>query len=588
MHVSTSKAFLLLLPLWFSAAVGQNFKQEDLDFADAEEDPATGQLCITRRYCLANTDALASRLPPQPCVKQFSPGCNCDVDGDCTAGNNATDTPYCADCVCSAFPQGCDCFGVADCDYEGYCVDCVCSPFAPGCNCEGDHDCDGGYCVDCTCSAFAAGCNCNADQDCPDNGYCVDCTCSAYPEGCNCNTLTDCPSGDFCVDCQCSPFAPGCNCDRDADCPNGGYCVDCTCSNYPAGCNCNSQSDCPSGDFCVDCQCSPYPPGCDCNTNGDCPNGGYCVDCNCNSFPKGCSCNVDSDCPTGDFCVDCNCSDYPAGCNCNTANDCGPGESCNDCKCSKFPPGCDCNVDGDCPDDGYCVDCKCSKYPAGCTCMEDSECGGGTNKCVNCNCMDCPVSTVVSNKVINPPLTFVVDTTKSVKPDKYSIFNLTQKVVQKIQDTDANIPSYLLVTFNDHGPDFRKNVQIGRETQDVLQFKQEIVSLIFESYDGGRDSKERLMQGLLGAVSSSPEKSLICVFTDNGSKDLKLKNEIIRTKQQKQITIYIVLTPIFEGFPNDPSLDTYAEVADQVFFISEVGAETFLTSVEEFEVSNCL
>ena len=158
------------------------------------------------------------------------------------------------------------------------------------------------------------------------------------------------------------------------------------------------------------------------------------------------------------------------------------------------------------------------------------------------------MSTFASNTVINPPLTFVVDTTKSVKPDKYSIFNLTQMVVGKIQETDANIPSYLLVTFNDHGPDFNKNVRIGRETQDVIQFKQDIISLRFESYDGGRDSKERLMQGLLGALNATPEKSLVVVFTDNGSKDLKLKGEIKRLKQQRLCTVYIVLTPIFEGF----------------------------------------
>ncbi len=42
-------------------------------------------------------------------------------------------------------------------------------------------------------------------------------------------------------------------------------------------------------------------------------------------------------------------------------------------------------------------------------------------------------------------MTFVVDTTKSVRPDKYSIFNLTQKVVERIVETKANIPSYLLV-----------------------------------------------------------------------------------------------------------------------------------------------
>jgi hypothetical protein len=42
-------------------------------------------------------------------------------------------------------------------------------------------------------------------------------------------------------------------------------------------------------------------------------------------------------------------------------------------------------------------------------------------------------------------LTFLVDTTRSVKPDKDSIFNLTQRVVSKIETGNVNIPNYLLV-----------------------------------------------------------------------------------------------------------------------------------------------
>ena len=53
------------------------------------------------------------------------------------------------------------------------------------------------------------------------------------------------------------------------------------------------------------------------------------------------------------------------------------------------------------------------------------------------------------------------------------------------------------------------------------------MALKFESFDGGRDSKERLLQGLLVAATRSPEKSLIVIFTDNGTKDLKLKDEIL-------------------------------------------------------------
>ena len=54
--------------------------------------------------------------------------------------------------------------------------------------------------------------------------------------------------------------------------------------------------------------------------------------------------------------------------------------------------------------------------------------------------MDCPLTAATSGVVINPPLTFVIDTTRSVKPDKDSIFNLTQRVVDRIQETNTNIP----------------------------------------------------------------------------------------------------------------------------------------------------
>ena len=46
--------------------------------------------------------------------------------------------------------------------------------------------------------------------------------------------------------------------------------------------------------------------------------------------------------------------------------------------------------------------------------------------------------------MLNPPLTFVIDTTKSVKPDKDSIFNLTKKVVDSIKIDSINIPRSVL------------------------------------------------------------------------------------------------------------------------------------------------
>ena len=89
------------------------------------------------------------------------------------------------------------------------------------------------------------------------------------------------------------------------------------------------------------------------------------------------------------------------------------------------------------------------------------------------------------------------------------------------------------------------------------------------------------------AVMESPERSLIVVFTDNGSKNLKLKTEVMRMKEEKDIEIFIVLTPIYEGRRKDKSLEVFNEVS-QVFQINEVGADMFLQTVEEFEEANCI
>merc|ERR1711988_1639802 len=175
----------------------------------------------------------------------------------------------------------------------------------------------------------------------------------------------------------------------------------------------------------------------------------------------------------------------------------------------------------------------CIPSDEGCNCLSDGDCqlnGGSTARCVSCKCMDCPLTAATSGVVINPPLTFVIDTTRSVKPDKDSIFNLTKRVTDRIMNDKINIPRFQLISFNDYGREINRNVRLEIDTDDVGAFARATSSLVFESFDGGRDSRERLTQGLLVALQNAPDKSLIVVFTDNGTKDLDLEKEIIRIK----------------------------------------------------------
>ena len=63
------------------------------------------------------------------------------------------------------------------------------------------------------------------------------------------------------------------------------------------------------------------------------------------------------------------------------------------------------------------------------------------------------------------------------------------------------------------------------------------------------------------ALQKSSPNSLVVVFTDNGTKDLKLEREIVRLRDTKKCEVYIVLTPQYEGYLNGKSLPAYGRMA---------------------------
>ena len=58
----------------------------------------------------------------------------------------------------------------------------------------------------------------------------------------------------------------------------------------------------------------------------------------------------------------------------------------------------------------------------------------------------------------------------------------------------------------------------------------------------------QLLQGLLVALQNASPKSLVVVFTDNGSKDLMLERDIVRLRKTKEIEVRIKILKK-ESFP---------------------------------------
>ena len=61
-------------------------QKSSLDFSQAVKDPETGALCVMQEVCIADLEALASQLPPGPCVQQDA-NCTCATDADCGGGS---------------------------------------------------------------------------------------------------------------------------------------------------------------------------------------------------------------------------------------------------------------------------------------------------------------------------------------------------------------------------------------------------------------------------------------------------------------------------------------------------------------------
>ena len=70
------------------------------------------------------------------------------------------------------------------------------------------------------------------------------------------------------------------------------------------------------------------------------------------------------------------------------------------------------------------------------------------------------------------------------------------------------------------------------------------------------------------ALQNASPRSLIVVFTDNGTKDLKLESEIVRLRDEKKCEVYIVLTPEYEGYLNGKSLPAYGRMGSVIFMHS--------------------
>ena len=186
---------------------------------------------------------------------------------------------------------------------------------------------------------------------------------------------------------------------------------------------------------------------------------------------------------------------------------------------------------------------------------------------------------------------------------------IAKGMVDIVNTRNMSIPAWVLATFNDY---YNKNIAdyvdditlntelrvVSNESSDVLSSMSTIV------YSRGFDNPERLLQGwrlsltvtidlpgLLVTMQSLPHNSIAIAVSDNPSKNLELKEQLIQMRDSKNIHIFFVFAPEYHGTVGDESWQVFQELAHGrggIFNIVDYSREDFLNAVADRINSTCV
>ncbi|XP_033834539.1 von Willebrand factor A domain-containing protein 7-like [Periophthalmus magnuspinnatus] len=131
------------------------------------------------------------------------------------------------------------------------------------------------------------------------------------------------------------------------------------------------------------------------------------------------------------------------------------------------------------------------------------------------------------------PLCFVIDTTGSMRDDIAAVKEVTSEIINKRVGTKNEPSLYILVPFND--PDFGPLMR----TTDANEFKKAINAL---TPNGGGDSPEMSLSGLLLGLTGAPLDSEIYLFTDAAAKDSHLKSTVAALIEKTGSVVNFMIT----------------------------------------------
>ena len=169
-------------------------------------------------------------------------------------------------------------------------------------------------------------------------------------------------------------------------------------------------------------------------------------------------------------------------------------------------------------------------------------------------------------------------------------FPMVKEMISKLIESRSKIPTWVLTSFND------PVVKLRKKTNDVREFRSGINQL---RYGGGRDPEGQAFRGAVClefkpgtktyfvftgievTLNNMPDKGVILVVTDAGTKRRELEEEIKKKSVEKNIKIFILFSPkCWAKELCSLSMPSYNRVSEKrIFNQTDFDSEDFLKSV---------
>merc|ERR1712223_1767914 len=155
---------------------------------------------------------------------------------------------------------------------------------------------------------------------------------------------------------------------------------------------------------------------------------------------------------------------------------------------------------------------------------------------------------------------------------------LAKGILNGLKKEGVKVPHYRLIQVND--PD----VEVGERVSTLKGYQDILTNLYSKRHPSGGDWAEQSTDGILRGLEKGGHGEVFCLFTDAPSHQLDLLNEINRRRTEKDVPIFVFITPDYNIYRSgaEESFRVYQNITQRhTYIMSQIDPTSLVTVIKK-------